>query len=265
MKAIFYNFLNHKKINGTLFYCFEYFTFLSEYADVDFYIYKISPVDLKMVKQVFADKYDFDHRLLDNIKAVNSAKEIHNVKAEKALFLDMHSFENMYQFIKCDILCFSNTSHTKVRSENKEITYYGTYDYQVFDVETTLKLNFNIFREIRGLPMNTAFVSAPSIEYSCVLPHLDITEANVLLKDDNTTITSLFEKFDTLYYYHHTLDTNNRIIPESFWYNKKVVVVDVVPEINDSVMIRYNDITENGVDGYQISLEDAMVKDFLKK
>jgi len=261
---IFYYFLPGRKINGTLFYCFEYFEYLNRHKNTTFYIKNISPEDLVMVKDTFKNKYNFDHQILDNIKIVDTISELYEIESTKSLFLDTNSFEKMFRFLKSDVLVYANTYYEKVYSNNKKITYYGTYDYQEYDIEDKLRFNFNIYKEIDEVYTDTAYITSPSINYNKIIDKIDIQESNILTKNVDKPLDNLFEQFDTLYYYHNGFrDTNNRLIVECFHYDKSIVVIDNSDE-EDSVYLRFSDIMKNGISQYQLQIDTPIIKDMLE-
>jgi hypothetical protein len=128
----------------------------------------------------------------------------------------------------------------------------------VFDY---LKLNFSIFKNIekRG---NGVFISGPCVsgrDYT-----QEYSDKEVITKKHDRGIGNLFELIDTVHYVHTGLDTNNRIIPEAFFYGKDVIIEDDAPNIVDSVTLRYSDITTNGLDNYTLTNNDEMIKACLK-
>lgn len=276
---IIYNFINNKKVNGTLFYCFEYFIESNNHKNTDFLIYDISKEDLLYIKQIFLDKYTFDITLLNRIKIIE--KRTHLItkftKYTKTLFLDVRSFNTLHQFIKNKdntILCFNNTKNPhKYSSKRNSFIFYGSYDYQTYDKYCLLKLNFNIFKKLDVVEgyKDTAFLSIPflptdnKIQYQKYIDKMNITEQNVLTKNNNIHNKNLFNTFYAFYYFHIDLDTNNRIIPECFYYNKKITI-EFNGNKNDSIYLRYNDILKNGLSNYNLELKnDIMLMDLLFK
>lgn len=263
MKNVLYYFLNHKKINGTLFYCFEYFVCAKQKdPGIVFNIYNISESDLEMVKGIFKERYVFLESYLDDVKAVNSISELYNSNYTKTLILDLHSFQRTYMFIKNDILCYSNEGHEMERSSTKNVTYYGYYDYQNFDHKTSLKLNFSIFR-----PLNKSgekvFVSSRKYNYREIELPYELKHKEVVTKAESIHHSNLFDLFDTMFYFHSDFDTNNRLIPECFFYNKKIVL-HLNPKFKDSIYLRYEDILANGLKNYTLDHTDKMICDFLE-
>lgn len=263
MKNVLYHFLQHKKINGTLFYCFEYFVRARSLGeDVKFTIYNISDGDLEMVKNIFRDRYCFDHSYLDHVYSLNSIQELYQADFKRTLILDIHSFKRTYMFIRNDIYCFSNETHEMLRSDVKEIRYYGIYPYQRFDHEACLKLNFDIFRPIEGKVENNLLISSMKFNFKDIRLPEELAHKPVLHKTAFDHHNNLFNKFDTLFYYHSDFDTNNRLIPECFFYGKEVFV-QLNGKFDDSISRRYNDIRENGLSGYWLKDDDIMLRDFL--
>lgn len=264
-RAVFYHLMSQKKINGTLFYCFEYFVFLNKYIDTNFYLYNCTEDDLKMIGDIFVDRYNFNHELLDKMIAVNTISELYSIESDKSLFLDTRSFDNIFRFMKTECLVFCNDDFKSVRSSLKDITYYGYYDYQNFDKEQMLQLNFDIFKPLRNNePTNTAFISSPHNDSKEIVKFLDIDEDKILVKKPFEAHANLFERFDTLYMYHTKMDTNNRAIPEAFFYDKKVKVAYSDPTKIDSVKLRLEDCYDGNLGNYWLTKENLMIKDMLE-
>ena len=263
MKNVLYYFLNHKKINGTLFYCFEYFVCAKEKdPSVIFNIYNISPTDLEMVKAIFKERYVFPETYLNDIQALNSISDIYKTNFSKTLILDLHSFQRTYMFIKNDILCYSNEGHSMERSQTKKVTYYGYYDYQNFDYKTPLKLNFSNFKPL-AKSGEKVLVSSRLYNYREIELPKELEHKEVVTKAESTHHSNLFELFDTMYYFHSDFDTNNRLIPECFFYDKKIIL-KLNEKFQDSISLRYEDILANGLTKYTLDHTDKMLCDFLE-
>lgn len=264
MRTVIYLFKQHQKINGTLFYCFEYFLYAKKLdPNVRYAIYDISDKDLQMVKDMFQDRYLFDPDYLRDIISVNSIKALYDLDCTKVLILDIHTLENLHAFLRADIVCYSNDTHSMLRSEVKKITYYGFYDYQRFDHQARLKLNFESFRPLdsekvqEGLLVSSRLYNYRDIQIPEELKHLKL-----ITKKESEHHQNIFEIFDTLYYYHSAHDTNNRLIPECFFYKKKIIL-ECNGVHNDSIYLRYADILENGLGNYTLDASDPMLRDFL--
>lgn len=263
MKNVLYYFLNHKKINGTLFYCFEYFLCAKQKdPSIKFSIYNISESDFAMVKEIFKERYFFPIEFLDDVKALNSITELYQMNFIKTLILDLHSFQRTYMFIKNDILCYSNEGHSMERSTTKNVTYYGYYDYQNFDHKTPLKLNFSIFRPLKQKG-DKVLVSSRLYNYKEIELPEELRSKEVVTKAESTHHSNFFELFDTMYYFHSDFDTNNRLIPECFFYAKKIIL-HLNSKFQDSIALRYDDILANGLKNYTLDHTDKMICDFLE-
>ncbi len=237
---IVYKWQKHNKLNGTLFYCNEYAYFLK----TTLYIVGINDEDLLLVKRIFNEKY----KELPPIIPV-SIVELYQLKLSKTILLDIKSFYGLKEFLGSgEIHVFSNESHEMDRS--KSVTYYGSYPYQNYDVFNYLKLNFDMFKEVTGNGKST-FVSGPYIPNNC---------KDDLYKKHDDGVGNIFEYINKLVYVHTSIDTNNRIIPEAFYHGVDIEIDDKVPDIVDSITLRYNDIKNNGLSNYTLTKDDAIVK-----
>ena len=259
--GVVYKFKPHNKINGTLFYCFEYFKFLQKSVDIKFYIIDITDKDLGLVTDIFSNKYNCT---IDNIVPVRTI-DLYKLKLDRTLVLDMHTFNGCREFLTGEVHCFSNESHEMFRYRNsRTVTYYGSYDYQNFDVFCYIKLNFEIFKQFDHAQPGV-FVTGRNVDYlQREQPRLEKQfNKPVISKKTQNGSGNLFELIDSVHYIHLLQDTNNRIIPEAFYYNKQVTIEEVYTEL-DSVRLRYNDIKENGLVNYTLTQDDLMVKAMLQ-
>jgi hypothetical protein len=141
--GVVYKFKQHNKINGTLFYCFEYFRFLRKFVDAKFYIVGIDTKDLETVLTIFKEKYN---TAFDNIVPIKLI-DVYKLKLDQTIILDIMSFYDCKEFLTGNIHCYSNESHSMFRyKNNRTVIYYGSYDYQNYDVFSYIKLNFEIFK-----------------------------------------------------------------------------------------------------------------------
>lgn len=249
MIGVIYKFQPYNKLNGSLFYGFEY----ASYLNVPFYIVGVSEKDLKLVKKIFAEKYIAP---LSNIIPITLV-ELYNLKLDKTVVADVKSFYSCKEFLTNDIHVISNESHEMFRYKNdRTVTYYGSYDYQTFDVFNYSKLNFNIFKSFESKG-DGVFISGLFLKDEYVYP--DRTK-EVITKKHDRGMGNLFELIDTVHYIHGQHDTNNRIIPEAFFYNKKITIQDDLPDVIDSVTLRYNDIINNGLYNYTLTNKDEIIK-----
>jgi len=264
MKAVLYYFKNHKKINGTLFYCFEYYVSAKKLdPHVTYIIYNISVEDLEVVKNIFREKYVISEDDLVNVIAVNSIKDLHDLAIEKALILDMHSFEKLNYFIAGDIVCYSNEPHEMKRSDLKKIIYFGFYDYQPRDIKERLKINFSIFTPLKNTqPTGKVMISSRLYNYQDINLPEEVKQYTPILKNKNDHYSNMFEEIEAIYYFHSALDTNNRLIPESVFYNKKIFI-DYNNKFNDSVYLGYQAILNEGIGSHALKGDELMLKHFL--
>lgn len=258
--GVVYKFKPHNKINGTLFYCFEYFKFLRKYVDLNFYIVGITDSDLQLVCDMLKEKYNTD---IDGIVPLRQV-ELHSLNLDRTLILDVNTFYDVKEFLTNNVHCFSNETHPVFRYKNdRTVTYYGSYDYQNYDVFNYLKLNFEIFKPCGSKP--GVFVSCLDpkyirFEYERLQKQFD---RPIILKKQHTGIGNLFDQIDAVHYIHVVRDTNNRIIPEGFFYGKTVTIEEVYTEL-DSIRLRYDDIVQNGLGNYTLTDSDEMIKAMLK-
>lgn len=261
--GVVYKFKPHNKLNGTLFYCFEYFRFLKKYIDVKFYIVGITDKELDLVRSIFAQKYTAP---LDDIIPVKKT-DLYSLKLDRTLILDVNTFYDVKEFLTNEIHCFSNETHEMFRYKNdRQVTYYGSYpSYQRYDVFCYLKLNFDIFQPLKQ-EGNGVFISALNQKF--VRLNIDRWEKKfnrpITIKKSHSGHGNIFDMIDTVLYVHTERDTNNRIIPEGFFYNKQVIVEEPWYTDVDSIMLRYFDIKENGLGNYTLTEQDEMVKACLR-
>lgn len=260
--GVFYSLIHHKKINGTLFYCFEHFVFLNKFKKTNFYIKDCSEEDLKTILKIFKEKYDYDSNLDELIFPISSIREIYRIDIEKALFLDIRSLNEILLFLKCkDIYSFVNEEGILPES-NKNIKYYGIYDYQKYDVEQMLQINFDIFKKIDNKFTDAAFVSlSKSSNYK---EYFKIKERKIIVKSPNEGLGNIFELVDALYFLHNSIDTNNRAIPEAFFYNKRIEIFHSDSNLIDSVVLRYEDCLKGNLRNYWLDENNKIIRDMIE-
>ena len=215
-----------------------------------------------MVKEIFQERYLFEKGYLDDIIPVNSILELYEIKSARTLILDVHTFERVHRFLRNNILCYSNLSNGRLRSSTKEVTYYGFYPYQAYDKRALLKFHFSIYKPIEKPPQGRVLISSSKTRYEDIKLPGELKNREKLYKDKNRHHTEMFEQFETLYYFNSELDTNNRLIPECFFYGKEVIL-ESNGNYGDSTFFRYSDILKNGLGSYVLDHSDIMVCDFL--
>jgi len=258
--GVVYKFKPHKKLNGTLFYCFEYCEFLKQFADATFYIVNISPTDLIFVKKVLAEKYS---AAVHNIVPV-SATHLYYLKLDKTVVLDIQTFYDCKEFFTNEVHCSSNINHPGYSyKDNRTVTFYGAYEYQKFSVFNHLKIYFDIFNPVGS--NSGVFVSCPNPDFlKSYLPNIRARyTAPIILKSGNAGSGNILSSIDTVHYLHVLIDSNNRIIPEAHYFEKNLVI-EHLTDIVDSVNLRDADIRNNGIGNYTLSENDEIIKACLK-
>lgn len=260
--GVLYKFQENNKINGTLFYCFEYFAYLEKHSLINFYIIGVNQKDLVAIKKIFSEKYDINEALMSKIIPIK-VTDIYKLNLSKTLILDIKTFYGSKEFLTNQVHCFSNESHPMFRYKNeREVIYYGSYDYQDYDIRCILKLNFGIFKKSGFKKKAGVFISSP--EHQLIKEKKHIYEKlysgkRILLKDSSVARGDLFSLINTVHYVHTGLDTNNRIIPEGLFYEKEVAIEEMC-EVVDSTSIRLSDIKLNGLGKYWVDGDDVMVR-----
>lgn len=258
--GVVYKFKSDNKINGTLFYCFEYFKFLKKFVDVKFYIVDVTKNDLELTLKIFEEKYNTSFEDIIPVKIT----ELYKVKLDRTVVLDIMTFYDCKEFLTGEIHCYSNESHSMFRYKNsRKVTYYGSYDYQNYDVFSFIKLNFEIFKKFNSSP--GVFVSSPDHKHikNNLEKYKQQFQKPIILKNHHSGKGNIFEMIDAVHYIHTSQDRDNRIIPEAFFYNKKVTIEDLYP-ILDSVQLRYQDCLLNGLTNYTLTENDEIIKACLR-
>lgn len=258
MNVICFHCNDHKKINGTLFYCYEYFCFIKKYIpNLKLLFINSNEEDIIMYKSIFENKYKI---LYDDIFYIKSPLNLIKLKIDNMLILDVFTYKKIKDFTnKIKIIrIYSDTNHDFLNN-NKNHIFYGYYNYQKFNIKTRLKLYKELHKtfEKNG---NKIFLTGPNIDYEQTVKILNLNPDNLLIKQNNNHYSDLFEQVNKIIYFHNgNLDTNNRIIVESFIHN---IDIDIIFNNNftDSVFERYN---SNKEDLY-LDESDILIKDFLK-
>ena len=257
-----YNWQEHNKINGSLFYCFEHFLFYKKYGyDCILTIVGISVEDIKIVEAAYIDKYQekYAGQIQDGIRYYQSVAKW----AQKNDEYHIHVILDIYTLIKVQIFIQKNQKFIYVNNDYSDnltkcpifackninnANWFWYYDYQYLPdfknrIKTTLKLGFEFQKkcEIRNESNLKTFVSTVFDR-----PKILSTEDKdlYLLKVPYEIIPDLFNKIHSVLIIHECLDTNNRIIAEAFYHNKKVTVDNYYTKY-DSVAHRY-DLGLNG-------------------
>jgi hypothetical protein len=123
-----------------------------------------------------------------------------------------------------------------------------------------LKLNFEIFQPLtqQGYGVFISALNQKYIRLNIDRWHNEFKRP-IIVKKSHSGHGNLFDMIDSVHYVHTERDTNNRIIPEAFFYNKAVSIEEPLYDGIDSIRLRYDDIVANGLSSYTVSENDAMV------
>jgi hypothetical protein len=259
---ILYHYIPHKRINGTLFYCFEYFAFLNTLEKTEFWIFGISDRNLDYIKKIFKNKYNVSDKLLEKIRKI-SLKDFITVP-KKIIILDNRTYNNLRSFLGSKKVFWFNNHNGGIKKNENDKTY-GEYSYQNFEIKEGLKFYFDIYKKI-SKSENKIYLSSPSktdSEITKILNSKNIfLNGEILFKNPNLHLDNLFEKFSTLVYLHNGQeDGNNRLIIESYYYNKNILLFDYSDK-EDSVHHRFH-LGSKNLDYFYLTKENKLIKDYL--
>ncbi len=211
--------------------------------------------------QIFNEKYDYPQEYNKSFIVSQKVYDIYKLKPSRCLILDIHTLENLGEVIPCDLLVYSNVANPLKRFQKKSCRYFGYYEYQNYDDKELLKFSFEHYKKLDVIE-NNIFIVSPFFDYKNIEVPKKYDGRKKFYKEANRHFDRLHEHFDTLLYFQgNRPDTNNRLIPESFYYKKEI---EIIPNgIQDSVILRYNDILENGLKTYQLTDDDRIISAFL--
>jgi hypothetical protein len=267
--GVIYYWQPHNKINGSLFYAYEYFVELKQLnKDTDFIIVgKVSDSDYRLINKAFSLKYKEDIYPKFHPIFLDSILKLSGLKLERTLFVDMKSYNKCHFLVdkdNCHLYCNNKDHIDPGVSQPKYI--YGYYHYQFFNIMVPLKLKFDIFKDIPYDSLiekhNTWFISSPNINLNEISDHIpndyDFKQPNKYL--------NIFEEYNKILYIHNgILDTNNRLIPEAFFYDKILKVKFIKEEYKmDSIAERYFNIAKRGLLPYTLDQYDIIIRNILK-
>ena len=280
---IVYKFQPYNKVNGTLFYCFEYMLQLLELnKDVNFYIFNIQDdQDKWLVEKCFKEKYLNDYHIyLQRVfflkHTINLAKIAKNKKSVFVSF-DIKTYNDYSKFTPTHKkFAYINSNKTEDCYWSNKIeysqntTFFGFYYYQIPDqaILNNLKLEF-IFEKLQlGLKYHKVFkcssehlifVSAPLMDNisKSYFSYPYITKRTYYCYDN------IFKQVDKVIYIHNSFDTNNRIIPESFYQEKKVELINE-HDINDSIMHRHELCVNGEINQLILNPDNLMIKNIIQ-
>jgi len=264
MNVILYNSNNHKTINGTLFYCFEYFLYIKQYQpDIKYFILNADLDNFEMFKSVFKEKYTFDHKFLEDFVLIPKLTDIARSDIKNLLILDINTYTKVRYFLsKVDnVRIYSNDTHKFINTKPNH-TFYGWYPYQIFNIKERLKLykEVHITYNTKG---DSIFLSSPQKDNDSIVLKLGLDENKVYTKKYLQHNEKLFENINEIIYWHTgQLDKNNRIVAESYLHDIPIKVYLNGNE-NDSIKERHDIICNGDPDVLFLSDDDKLIRDFL--
>ena len=264
MNCVAYSLVDHKKINGTLFYAFEYFVLLRDLGwNVKFLLLGTSAGDLDYIKSVFIDKYNFNIEYLKYIVNVQRYTDAHKLNIENVIMLDILTYNKYHMLLGAhNILAYSNDVHDHLNNRDNTI-FYGWYEYQIYNKKNRLKVYADIHKKYADKG-NKIFVSSPDIDYEVIIKELSLNPKNILVKDNNIAHSNLFKKVGLIIYYQSRKDTNNRLIIESHIHNIDFILYNSDHFPFDSLVDRKNIIDSGNIDQLLLDENDIMIQDFIR-
>lgn len=261
MNAVLYHVNSHKKINGTLFYCFEYYSLLKQYIpDLKFILLNTTNEDMSMIRDIFVEKY-----LIDNVECINLVKitDFARLPIKNLLILDINSYKKIKDFsfkIK-NIRIYSNDTHEYLNKKHNHI-FYGWYNYQKYNFKTRLKLFKQLHKTFEHKGTKTLVTSLHG-DFTQILKKLNLKEQDVYVKKLNSHNPNLFENINKLIYWHSgNFDTNNRSLIEACLHNLKLEVYLNGYE-TDSIKERYDMIQQGNIADFWLDENDILIRDFI--
>jgi len=259
MNSILYNFINHKKINGTLFYCFEYYCFLRDNGiELNYIIVDISDKDLAYVKEIFKDKYTFNHEYLNDIIPIRKRTQLHKLKIKNLITLDTRSIEMNKPFVSnSNIFPYSASGDTSTI----KLDFYGWYSFQKpWKYKTRVKLYKEMHKTFPRVD-NKIFFSSYSARYINLQSQIGYKFEDVIEKDSDVAVDNLFSKISKVVYYGTMIDTNNRLVVEAYIHG---IDFELYNPYEDSVKERNELIKSGRGDELFLTMDDLLIQDFIK-
>lgn len=261
MNAVLYHVNSHKKINGTLFYCFEYYSLLKQYIpNLKFILLNTSDEDMSMIRDIFIEKY-----LIDTVDCINLSKitDFARLSVKNLLILDINSYKKMKDFsYKIEsIRIYSNDIHEYLNKKSNHI-FYGWYPYQRYNFKTRLKLFKQLHRTYKDKGSKILVTSLHG-DFKQILNDLNLKEQDVYIKKLNTHNPNLFQNINKLIYWHSgNFDTNNRSLIEACLHKLDLEIYLNGYE-SDSIKERYDMILQGKINDFWLDENDILIKDFI--
>lgn len=268
--GIFYNWQPHNKINGSLFYAYEYARLLQELSNktknlIHFFITSLKPLtqkDKDLIYIAFELKYTKVDRNFIKFSP-GTGSYLTSKFLNKALFLDVKSYNSISKFLPgVEKFLYCNNIEDMVSEIPYTKKLYYWYDrYQTGNYETRLKIYFNIHKVYPKSENETWFVSSINSTEDQIKAYLP--EVYVFKK--HKRMINTMKDFQKIMYIHNgNLDTNNRLIPEAIYFEKELKIKWVHEDyMNDSIFERYIDIKQNGLTAYSLDGSDLIIQHLL--
>ena len=233
-----YNWQEHNKINGSLFYCFEHFLFYKKHGyDCILTIVGIPFEDIKRVEAAYKDKYQekYADQIQEYIRYYQSVAKWaqKNDRDHIHVILDIFTLNKVQIFIQPNqkFIYVNNDYSDKLTAcpifTCKQIlnaNWFWYYDYQYLPdfknkTKTPLRLGLEFQKKCEN--GDKIFVSVP---IDCPKQYIPKESKSTMVKSSNQIIPDLFNNINSVVILHVGLDTNNRIIPEAYYHKKRVRV-----------------------------------------
>jgi len=264
MSAVVYHSNDHKKINGTLFYCFEYYVLLKRYIPgLQYILLNTSDEDLQWMKSIFIEKYNFDHAYLNDITNLTRLTDFVRLSVDNVLILDIHTYSRVKDFLgkARSVRVYSNEEHNYLNAKPHHV-FYGFYDYQTFNKKTRIKLYADIHKRFPN-KRNKVFVTSLNADNDYIVNQLGLDPSKVFVKNLNSHNENMYEQVGEMIYWHssHT-DTNNRAIVEAYIHDIPLTI-HFNGHYHDSIYERSNTIANGGLQEMFLDQSDILIQDFI--
>lgn len=249
---------------GTLFYCYEYFSFLFDLGldldlNIKFYIITNKNV-IPYILKAFKTKYTNFEKVKDNIIFIKSEFDLYSKNFNVLKNLDISNTLNTLnilkdlkvvldrksRYINTDISYAVSSSSNSI---SNDLETFGFYDFQKsFKFKERLKFYFDIYTEkpktIKNKVYNSGF-------------------GNHCNKFKSSEFDNIFDS-EIINYYKlpNKIDSDNRLIVEAFYYNIKFNIIG--NSVFDSVDERLETLQKFGLEPFKLSTNDLIIQYIFK-
>jgi len=244
--------------NGADIYSFEYFYFLWEIDNDIRFIIIGDDTHYNILIDTIKNRYDLDASVFDSIIHVQSVYKLIRYRIKYPLIFAKYYVNQMELGLCGSTKIFIYCNDKGIISTKLPNRIYGYYDYQTFDVRTPLKFYWEIYKTIDQCD-NATMVG---VDRGSKISN-KYTESTKLFSREYDSTANVFGRYDTFIYAMNKFDRNNRLIPESLFYNKNVIYD--VDKPHDSAWFRYNDIVNGNMDKYTLKFSDILIQEYLNE